>query len=373
MNCPSISVIIPVYNQEKYVGKCIHSVLNQSFLDFEVIVINDGSKDISLEICQKYAKKDSRLTIIDKQNEGVSAARRDGLLKARGEYICFLDSDDYLADHALGLLYGLAIEKQSDVVIGSYDIVYDNWELLKKKAVPFRFLDEGIPREQIIPAVIGINGHLDDQWGGYLWGRLYRRSCVLQALEKSVDSVFPFYIKSGLIEDVTFNMALSPFVSSIWISGAIVYHYRYGGITSKDFPVIRKGSSCFDDKVDYCFRYHCESVLPRILNHYSNMLVHDVICQYHYRVYSDEKIHEWLREELSERKISIWARQHIHEIPPEMIKEKRVRAVANGDENVFFEAVREREAYLRRNHYWKKRLVRCYQQIADKIGLVFDY
>jgi glycosyltransferase involved in cell wall biosynthesis len=367
LNCPAISVIIPVYNQEKYVGKCIRSVLEQSFLDFEVIIVNDGSTDKSLRICRKYAKKDGRIFIIDKQNAGVAQARKDGVLKACGEYICFLDSDDYLANHALGLLYGLAIEKQSDVVIGSYDIVYDSWGLLKKKAVPFRFLDEEIPREQIIPAVIGINGRREDQFGGYLWGRLYRRSCIFEALEKSIYSIFPFYTKSRLIEDVSFNMALSPFVSSIWVSGAIVYHYRYGGITSKDFPAIRKGSSCFDSKVDYCFRYDCKSVLPRILDHYSILLMCDVICQYRFHVNSDKIIREWLRKELSERKIVLWARQHVHEIPPEMMKEKRVLALTIGDENVFLEAVRERESFLRKHHYWKMKFVGGYQKIVNFI------
>jgi len=129
---PAISVVIPIYNQEKYVRKCIRSVLSQSFQDFEIIIVNDGSKDNSLKACQRYAKKDSRITIIDKQNEGPALARKDGFLKAEGEYICYIDGDDYIVPHALELLYQLALEKQVDMVVGDFDIVYDNWGFLKK-------------------------------------------------------------------------------------------------------------------------------------------------------------------------------------------------------------------------------------------------
>ena len=108
MGQPAISVIIPVYNQEKYVGKCIRSVLGQSFQDFEVIIVNDGSTDKSLKICQKYAESDPRITVIDKQNDGVTLARKDGVLKSQGDYLFFIDSDDYLVKNALGTLIEIA-------------------------------------------------------------------------------------------------------------------------------------------------------------------------------------------------------------------------------------------------------------------------
>ena len=89
-----ISVIVPVYNVEQYVGECIESILSQSFYDIELILINDGSKDNSGSMCDEYAKKDNRIKVIHKKNEGVSIARNIGIKNASGKYIAFVDSDD---------------------------------------------------------------------------------------------------------------------------------------------------------------------------------------------------------------------------------------------------------------------------------------
>lgn len=96
---PKISVIIPVYNAEKYLDQCLQSVLSQSFTDFELLLINDGSKDRSGEICEAYATKDSRIQVFHQENKGVSAARNLGIEKAKGEWITFVDSDDLITDH----------------------------------------------------------------------------------------------------------------------------------------------------------------------------------------------------------------------------------------------------------------------------------
>lgn len=95
---PKISVIVPVYNAEKYLARCLDSLLGQTFTDFEVICINDGSVDDSQKILDKYAARDKRFTVINKKNAGVSAARNDGIKRARGEYIHFMDADDVIDD-----------------------------------------------------------------------------------------------------------------------------------------------------------------------------------------------------------------------------------------------------------------------------------
>ena len=92
-----ISIIVPVYNGEKYFAECIQSILDQSFTDIEVIVINDGSTDGSLPLIKGSAQNDSRVVVINQKNKGVSAARNAGLSKARGDYIMFVDADDYIA------------------------------------------------------------------------------------------------------------------------------------------------------------------------------------------------------------------------------------------------------------------------------------
>lgn len=111
-----ISVIIPVYNAEKYLSETLDSVLNQSFMDFEVIAINDGSKDDSLSILRKYEKKDKRIRVIDKPNTGVSDTRNVGIDKAHGEYICFVDADDLIYVEYLSIISDIIDKEKSDII-----------------------------------------------------------------------------------------------------------------------------------------------------------------------------------------------------------------------------------------------------------------
>ncbi|MGG0276186.1 glycosyltransferase [Bacillus rhizoplanae] len=101
MNIPKISIIIPVYNVEKFLSQCIDSILGQSFYNYEIILVNDGSKDGSGEICEKYASNYDFIRVINKENGGLSDARNAGLRLANGNYILFVDSDDYIADDSL--------------------------------------------------------------------------------------------------------------------------------------------------------------------------------------------------------------------------------------------------------------------------------
>lgn len=111
---PHISVIIPVYNAEATLNKCVDSVLGQQFADFELILVDDGSKDGSLLICEEYARKDSRVTIIHKENGGVSSARNRGLEIAKGNWVTFVDSDDYINDTYL------VLPEDKDIIFASY-------------------------------------------------------------------------------------------------------------------------------------------------------------------------------------------------------------------------------------------------------------
>ncbi len=115
-----ISVIIPVYNVEKYLGKCLDSVICQTFSDIEIICINDGSQDNSLEVLNSYAKKDSRIVVINKKNEGVSVARNMGLDMAQGDYIMFLDGDDSLVPDACELAYAEITKNNADICVFSH-------------------------------------------------------------------------------------------------------------------------------------------------------------------------------------------------------------------------------------------------------------
>ena len=113
---PQVSVVVPIYNVEKFLPRCLDSVLNQTFKDFEVICVNDGSPDKSLEIANEYVKKDNRVKVFTKENGGLSDARNYGLKKATGKYIYFLDSDDFIHKNLLEICTNLAEQEKSDIV-----------------------------------------------------------------------------------------------------------------------------------------------------------------------------------------------------------------------------------------------------------------
>ncbi len=112
---PKVSIIIPVYNVEKYLKECLNSVVNQTLKEIEIICVDDGSTDNSLSILEEYAKKDNRINLLKQENSGAGAARNKGLDSARGEYIYFLDSDDFLELNAIEILYNQIAKNQADI------------------------------------------------------------------------------------------------------------------------------------------------------------------------------------------------------------------------------------------------------------------
>lgn len=126
-----VSVIIPVYNSEKYVEKCIRSVMEQSYKDLEIIVINDGSTDSSIDILQKLSEEDGRIRLINQENAGVAAARNEGLKLATGEYLVFVDGDDYIGQEYIQNLYCCAQRKHADIVICGLVFADENGNTLR--------------------------------------------------------------------------------------------------------------------------------------------------------------------------------------------------------------------------------------------------
>ena len=124
-----ISVVVPVYNVEKYIDKCINSIINQTYKNLEIILVDDGSPDNCGNICDEYAKKDNRIIVIHKENGGLSDARNTGIEVSKGKYITFIDSDDYISDNYVSFLYNLIIEYKADISIGKHYVLYENGEI----------------------------------------------------------------------------------------------------------------------------------------------------------------------------------------------------------------------------------------------------
>lgn len=127
MKRPVISIILPVYKVEKYLNKCIDSILNQSFKDFELIIIDDGSPDKCGEICESYSKFDERIKVIHKKNEGLSSARNLGIDRASGEYLAFIDSDDYINERMFEILYIYAKKTDADITLCNFRKVFEEY------------------------------------------------------------------------------------------------------------------------------------------------------------------------------------------------------------------------------------------------------
>lgn len=181
MNPVKVSIIIPVYNVEKYLRECLDSCLSQTLRDIEIIAVNDGSPDNSLAILREYEAKDSRIKVIDKQNEGVGKARNDGIRAATGEFIAFMDSDDfYPCDNALETLYCAAKENDVPVAGGRKVFLLPDGTFEHQ---PADFADKSLEYRQN-----GLCFYRDFQYDYGYWQYIYDRAMLVQN-----DIFFPPY------------------------------------------------------------------------------------------------------------------------------------------------------------------------------------
>ena len=187
---PLISVIVPVYNTEKYLPKCLDSIVAQTFTDFEVLMIDDGSTDGSGEICDQYSQSDSRFIAIHQSNQGVSASRNNGLKQARGNYIAFVDSDDYVHPQMLELLYKAIRQGEYDLSVARYLSVNVGTEIEIQRIIEFH--SQELSAEDILCKLFGKSG--EDIQYIVVWNKLYDRRLLanicFSALKVSEDLLF---------------------------------------------------------------------------------------------------------------------------------------------------------------------------------------
>ncbi|MBQ1373191.1 glycosyltransferase family 2 protein [Candidatus Saccharibacteria bacterium] len=137
-----ISVIIPVYNVEKYVGKCLDSVVRQKYENLDIVIIDDGATDGSGAICDEFAKKDKRVRVFHKENGGLSDARDFGIKKAKGEIIAFVDSDDFISEDYVSAMYDEMVKKNADVVVCGYNMMKPKREAISGEEATVKLLTE---------------------------------------------------------------------------------------------------------------------------------------------------------------------------------------------------------------------------------------
>ena len=203
-----ISVVVPVYNVEKYLEQCLNSIINQTFKDIEIICINDGSKDNSLKIIEEFAAKDKRIRVINKENEGISAARNQGMGLAQGEYISFIDSDDWIEENYLEALYTAAKKYDSDIACSN--IIRVTGKRHRKKIIYKKeeFTTESDKKNELTKVPIN----------SYVWNKIYKRESLLKSGVK-----FPV---GRVYEDVIWCIKAIYYLNGVVTVPDAVYYYR---------------------------------------------------------------------------------------------------------------------------------------------------
>lgn len=211
-----ISIIVPIYNGEKYIDKCIEMILNQTLKNFELIIIDDGSTDKSAQICSEYADKDNRIKLITKKNQGTWAARNRGIDESLGKYIVFLDCDDWYENNLLAEMYENIEDNDVDLVIsGQTDImVNSNAKVIKKvKVLPEKHFF--LTREEILDNFIKLR---KESIGDVLWNKIYKAEII-----KKNNLKFEDY-KRG--EDTIFNANYYQHIDKCIVIDKSFYNYR---------------------------------------------------------------------------------------------------------------------------------------------------
>ncbi|MEK6266349.1 MAG: glycosyltransferase [Clostridium sp.] len=219
-----ISIIVPVYNVEKYLNKCISSILEQSFTDFELILVDDGSKDNSGRMCDGYKDEDSRIRVIHKENAGLSAARNIGIETSEGKYLTFIDSDDFIHPNMLEILYNNILENKADISVCDHYLVYEGKEVAKELG------DNNIT---LYTNIEGVKKIVEKSKASMIvaWGKLYRRSLFC-------DIRYPS-LKYHEDEFVTYKLMYKS--TKIVVTDAKLYYYlqRSNGITGTTYSIKR--------------------------------------------------------------------------------------------------------------------------------------
>ncbi len=208
---PKVSMIVPVYNAEKTIGRCIESILNQEYKDFELILMDDGSKDESGTVCDKYAEGDSRVRVIHKENSGVSDTRNKALDLVRGTYLQFLDADDWITPDATRLMVEAAEQQNCDMVITDFYRVVGE-RVSHKGAIE----EDGILSMDEFAAQMMENPA--DFYYGVLWNKLYKRE-IVEKYNLRMDSTISW------CEDFMFNLEYIRHCKTFYALQVPIYYY----------------------------------------------------------------------------------------------------------------------------------------------------
>ncbi len=219
-----VSVVLPIYNVEKYLNECIQSIVDQTYTDLEILLIDDGSTDASPAICDEWAERDKRIKVFHKENEGQGIARNVGIDNAEGEYICFFDSDDYVSDRAIEKAYSLAQKDNSEIVVFGIATVDNEKNIIASflPVFPKTYYCGDDVRTDFFPEYLAPDPNKDGK------GKFFMSSCPMLYSVELVKNTSWHYVSERVIisEDVYSLIELFRYVNSVSVISEALYYCR---------------------------------------------------------------------------------------------------------------------------------------------------
>lgn len=354
---PMVSVVVPLYNQEHYLDKCLRSISSQTYSNLEVIVVNDGSTDSSLTMANQWAERDGRVRVIDKPNGGVSLARRDGLLQAKGEFVAFVDSDDWLPVAAIESLVALMLQHGVDLVIGSTD---KRLGLVTKHRVDkvYSFPYHQVVRQPELFDKYYLGFFRNNIFQVSMCARLYRKHVIEKAMAET--DLFDKEVNM-MGEDQFFNLKLFPYLQSMYRTDKTVYNYRYSGSTTRfnrNFPQLFVFA---DKRLDLLDQFGYEQG-------YQSLYAEYVACLYRfgrqliaYNQADKQGVMDFFRKELDQRRLVPRLLEYYSQ---NNIQRKEVQLIADRDYGGMYRHANDMLQANRRS--WKFRLRRRILKLMGK-------
>lgn len=267
---PSLSIVIPVYNIEKHISECVDSVLSQSFNDFEIILVDDGSTDAGGQVCDAYAEQHPKVSVIHKKNGGISSARNAGLEKAKGEYIWFFDGDDTCVPEVLSKVMPRVLKDKPDICVCGMNIATNNMQNIYP--TPFFITEKMKSSNNALEIMNEYYRNYDGMWSAIR--HIYRRDFI-----EKIGVVFDTGL--GLAEDCEFNMTVFPQAESFLFIQEPLFNYRTnreGSLTTKrDFVFVSTNIVVFAKWIKHFSSLDKEVPMNHVVQHLAKMFYNNVI------------------------------------------------------------------------------------------------
>lgn len=273
-----ISVIIPVYNVEKYLGNCIESVLAQDFSDYEVILVDDGSTDKSGIICDEFAAKHSEIRVIHQKNKGQGGARNTGIENAEGEYLLFVDSDDSIKGNMFSFLYDTAVQNNSDIVFFGMDCVDEDNNIISTRKPINNGIKNLVTEEKMYHFITDT----------YPWDKLYKADLLTASNVRYPERVW--------YEDFCFLMKIAPCTDKVTLTDKVFYNYLQRDNSTMHVKNTDRNSDMLTVVSDILSFYRENKIFDKYYNELCFMTVMHMMILCTLRVATEDVSHPLLKQ-----------------------------------------------------------------------------